>query len=41
MVENNKKVGMNFVFENWNVKVECGYVNDSFVEEVNKEKKLI
>lgn len=39
--ENNKKVGTNSVSENRNVKVECGHVNDSFVEEVNKEKKMI
>lgn len=29
---------MNSVSENRNVKVECGHVNDSFVEQVNKEK---
>eukprot|EP00105_Crassostrea_gigas_P030972 XP_011453524.2 PREDICTED: uncharacterized transporter slc-17.2-like isoform X3 [Crassostrea gigas] len=39
--ENNKKVGMISVSENRIVKVECGHVNDSFVEEVNKEKKMI
>lgn len=35
---NGKKVGMNSVSENRNVKVELGHVNDNFVEQVNKEK---